>query len=106
MGNKCFSPPLNEVLEFLLMLNVALSALSTIIQVEEKSLGQYCLVIQFLKAVFNQGPALPKTEVTWDVDLVFRYLKSLATEIDHVASAFGRAAREIHLFVRCYEHVT
>ena len=84
-GNKCFfaASKWGARIQFQLFkqglsystLNVVRSALSTIIQVGDKPVWQHYLVIRFLKAVFNQRLALPKTEVTWDVDLLLKYLK-------------------------------
>lgn len=83
-----FQPSLNAVLEFLLTLfrkglsyntiNVARSALSTIIKIGDRPVGQHAVVIRFFKSVFRQRPTLPKTTVTWDVDKVLQYLYSLS----------------------------
>jgi hypothetical protein len=73
---SAFSPSVNTVLEFLLemfhtgkdgdglsysTINTVRSALSTIIRIDNKPIGQHALVTRFLKAAFNERPALPKT---------------------------------------------
>ncbi len=84
-----FQPTINEVLEYLLdgfksgnysysTINSHRSALSSIIQLEGKPAGQHPLVVKFVKACFNKRPQLSKVSVTWDVDLVLRYLKTLS----------------------------
>lgn len=58
-------------------LGTARSALSTIATVNLVPAGQHPLVKRFMKAVYNLRPVFPKTTVTWDVDVVLRYLKTL-----------------------------
>ncbi len=88
-GVAVFQPTINEVLEYLLegfnscnysysTINSHRSALSSIIQLEGKPAGQHPLVVKFVKACFNKRPQLSKVSVTWDVDLVLRYVKSLS----------------------------
>ena len=48
------------------------------IRIDNRPVGQHCLVIRFLRSVFAQRPALPKTGVTWDTEVVLHYLKSLS----------------------------
>jgi hypothetical protein len=82
------SPSLNDTLSFLLSLfnqglgysaiNSARSALSTCATIDGQPVGQHPLVCRFLKSVFNQRPALPKYNVTWDTDVVLKYLKQLS----------------------------
>ena len=87
-------PPISEVLEFLLVLfktgvksksglgysaiNTARSALSTLVVVDGKPAGQHPLVCRFLKAVFNERPALPRYNTIWDVNVVLDYLVTLS----------------------------
>ena len=88
-----FSPPIATILEFLLQLfhgdnthpglsysalNTARSALSTIITIDHAPAGQHPLVKRFMRAVFNKRPALPRNTITWDVDIVLNYLKTLS----------------------------
>lgn len=84
-----FHPPITFVLEFLLKLfkdknlgysslNMARSALSTFIYINDLSVGQHSLVKRFLKSAFNKRPSLPRYNVTWDVTLVLNYLKTLS----------------------------
>lgn len=85
-------PSLNDVLEFLLhlfngsdnrggigysALNTARSALSSVITIDGHAVGSHPLVCRFMRSVFNQRPALPKYVITWDTDIMLRYLKSL-----------------------------
>ena len=84
---------MNDVLEFLLCLflgdtthpplgysgiNTARSALSAILTIDQVPVGQHPLVKRFMKAVFNNRPALPKHTVTWDIDIVLQYLRGLS----------------------------
>ena len=85
---------MNDILEFLLHLfenggknntglgysaiNTARSALSAIIQLDWKPAGQNYFVCKFMTAVFNQRPALPRTNVTWDTSVVLDLLKKWA----------------------------
>ena len=84
-----FHPLINDVLEFLLKLfkrfklgysslNMARSALSTFICINDIPVGQHPLVKRFMRSVFNKRPSLPKYNVTWDVTLVLNYLKTLS----------------------------
>lgn len=59
-------------------INTARSALSTFIIIEGFSVGNHPLIKRFVKGVFNLRPALPRNLVTWDTDLVLKYLASLA----------------------------
>jgi hypothetical protein len=88
-GVNVFDPTINQVLEYLLhcfrerdysysSINSHRSALSTIIQLNGKPAGQHPLVVRFVKACFNSRPQLSKLTVTWDVDIVLAYLKSLS----------------------------
>lgn len=87
-----FFPTINTVLCFLYSLYkngnkgnglgysaiaTARSAISTVANVDGAPAGQHQLVHKFMRAVFNNRPALPKLVVTWDVDLVLQYLKTL-----------------------------
>ena len=81
-------PTVGQVLHFLYALfqdglgysaiNTARSALSAWIDLEGVPAGQHCLVKRFVRAAFQQRPALPKNTVVWDVDLVLDYLKTLS----------------------------
>lgn len=84
-----FRPPVNVALDFLCKLfrvdglhysamNTARSALSTFVIIDGLPLGQHFLVKRFLKGVFNLRPALPRYNVTWDVNIVLDYLKTLS----------------------------
>ena len=59
-------------------LNTVRSALSSIIQINQVPIGQHRLVTRFLRAVFNERPALPRNTITWDVEVVISYLRSLS----------------------------
>ena len=58
-------------------LNTARSALSTLVTIDGMPIGQHPMIKRFMKATFNVRPALPKNIVTWDVDCVLNYLKTL-----------------------------
>ena len=58
-------------------LNTARSAIATFLWIDGKPAGEHPLVCRFMKGVFNIRPALPRYEVTWDVSVVFKYLKKL-----------------------------
>ena len=59
-------------------LNTVRSAVSSIIQVNQVPIGKHRLVTRFLSAVFNERPALPRNTITWDVEIVLNYLRSLS----------------------------
>ena len=59
-------------------INTARSALSTIVTIENTPAGQHDLVKRFMRAVFNNRPALPRNTSTWDVHIVLDYLKTLS----------------------------
>ena len=81
-------PSINQILEFLYQqyslgigysaLNTARSALSCFISINNVPVGQIPIICRFMKGVFNERPALPKYDVTWDVNIVLHYLKSLS----------------------------
>ncbi len=84
-----FDPKIGDVLDFLLQnfkghnysystLNSIRSALSTSINVDGKPVGQHPLVMRFMRACYNDKPALPKNSVTWDADIVLSYLRTLS----------------------------
>lgn len=82
------SPNLELVLEFLTHLydcgysysaiNSARSALSTVVIINDKPVGMHPFVIRLLKGIFNLRPSLPKTNVSWDPEIVLNYLKTLS----------------------------
>ena len=83
------SPSLGFVLEFLhdlfesrnlgySALNTARSALSSFIEIDGQPVGKHKLVQRFMRSAFLKKPSLPKTNVTWDVDIVLAYLRTLA----------------------------
>ena len=84
-----FETNVNNVLSFLTELyknglgysciNTARSALSSFLQLDsELSVGCHPLVRRFMKGVFTLRPALPRYNVTWDVNIVLKYFKSLS----------------------------
>ena len=85
---QVFAPILGNILQFLWelfqsglsysALNMARSALSSIITLDGVPAGQHMLVVKFMKSAFQQRPALPRNTVIWDVDIVLRYLRSLS----------------------------
>ena len=50
----------------------------TILALNHHSLTQNYFVCKFMTAVFNQRPALPRTNVTWDTSVVLDLLKKWA----------------------------
>ena len=77
------SPNLATVLDFLASLytsglgysamNTAQSALSTLIVMDNKPVGQNPWVIRLMKGVFNKRPSIPKTNVTWNPEILLNY---------------------------------
>ena len=59
-------------------INAARSALSSFIKIEGYPAGAHPTVIRLLRGVFNERPALPKTGVTWDVELLLNFLKTVS----------------------------
>ena len=59
-------------------MNTARSSLSTLIILDGKPAGEHPFIIRFLKGVFNIKPTLPKTNVTWDPQIVLDHLKTLS----------------------------
>lgn len=82
-----FQPPVNLLLEFLLIefkkgrkystMNILRSSISAIANIDGKPAGQNRLVSRFMKAVFQERPALPRYNITWDPDVVLEHIKSL-----------------------------
>ena len=82
------SPSVGQVIQFLTdlynkglgysALNTARSALSSVIEIEGKKVGEHPFVVRFLKGVFNLKPCIPKTNVSWDPQVVLDYLKTLS----------------------------
>lgn len=60
-------------------INTARSVLSSFIQLNNfVNIGSHPLVSRFMRGVFVLRPALPRYNVTWDVNIVLKYLKSLS----------------------------
>ena len=59
-------------------LNTARSALSNLIFLDGRPVGEHPTVVRFLKGAFNLKPSLPKTNVSWDPQIVLKYLKTLS----------------------------
>lgn len=83
-----FTPQVSEVLDFLTTLfdkglgysalNTARSSLSSIINIEGRPVGEHQIVVKFMKGVFNLRPSKPRTNYTWDPQIVLDYLKNLS----------------------------
>lgn len=84
-----FEADVNNVLSFLTVLyksglgcsciNTARSALSSFIQLNNfVNIGSHPLVRRFMRGVFVLRPSLPRYNVTWNVNIVLKYLKSLS----------------------------
>ena len=82
-------PPIYLILEFLhdlfenrnlgySALNTARSALSSFIEIDNCPVGKHKLVQRFMRSVYLKKPSLPKTSITWDVEVVLDYLKTLS----------------------------
>lgn len=82
------SPRVGDVLDYLTELfnaglsysaiNTARSSLSSVINVDNKPVGEHPYVVRFLKGIFNMRPSFPKNITTWDPDIVLQYLKTLS----------------------------
>ena len=87
-----FQPPVTALLDFLWgiykcsggsssygyrTMNVIRSAVSAVAHIDNKPAGQHPLVCRFLKAVFNEKPALPRYRSVWNPDVVLSYLREL-----------------------------
>jgi len=59
-------------------LNIARSALSTIITVDGMPIDSHPLVVRFLRGVFNLRPPVPRYKKVWDVAIVLRFLRTLS----------------------------
>ena len=58
--------------------NLARSAVSSFLAAEGfLGYGSHPIINRLLKGVFNVRPSLPKYQVTWDVDIVIKYLNNL-----------------------------
>ena len=58
-------------------INTIRSAISAVASIDGQPAGQHPLVRRFLKSVFQQRPALPRYNSTWDPNIVLDYLKTL-----------------------------
>ena len=58
-------------------MGVIRSAISSVATIGDLPAGQHRFVRQFMRAVFNEKPALPRYSATWDPDLVLSYLRGL-----------------------------
>ncbi len=82
-----YNPEVGDVLDYLFegfqsglsynTLNTMRSALSKIIRINNVPLGQDPYVCQFLRAVYQHRPALPRYNVTWSINRVLDFLRSL-----------------------------
>lgn len=83
-----FNPTIPQALDFLSSLyqnncgfdtiKNARSALSTIITpINNITFGKLPIVKRYIKGIFERRPTLPKNYVTWDVNILFTYLRSL-----------------------------
>ncbi|XP_069107780.1 uncharacterized protein [Argopecten irradians] len=59
-------------------INTARSALAAVFTLPGNvMIGTHPLICRFIKGVFQRKPAIPRYAVTWDVNIVLKYLKSL-----------------------------
>ena len=59
-------------------ISTARSALATFITIEGVPIGQHAVISRLVKGIFTARPALPKTTVVWDTEIVLSYLKRLS----------------------------
>ena len=76
---------------------------------DNKPVGQNPWVIRLMKGVFNKRPSIPKTNVTWNPEILLNYVKKLSpvksitfTELTHKLVALlwilvGQRAQGLHL---------
>jgi hypothetical protein len=80
-----FNPAITCVITFLTELyqkglgysgiNTAKSAISSIVYiVNNVQIGNHIMIKQFLKGVYNEKPALPRYNCTWDVSVVLKHI--------------------------------
>jgi hypothetical protein len=80
-----FNPAITCVITFLTELyqkglgysgiNTAKLAISSIVfNVNNVRIGNHIMIKQFLKGVYNEKPALPRNNCTWDVSVVLQYI--------------------------------
>ena len=82
------SPTIETVIKFLTnifktgvgysCLNTARSAVSSIVSIDGKPVGSHPLIVRLLKGMYNLRPSLPKTNVTWEPEILLLYLKTLS----------------------------
>ena len=91
-----FQPSVAYVLDFLAdyfqntgysALNTARSALSSFIFVNNLPVGKHALVVRFMKGAFNMKPSFPRYTVTWDVNIVLKFLKDMPS-LDTISLKF------------------
>lgn len=82
-------PTLAQTLDFLTLqfdsglgysaINTARSALASVITLADSDLclGQHPTTTRYLRGVFNNKPSLPRYTDTWDVSLVFNYIRNI-----------------------------
>ena len=56
-------------------INLARSAVATLLFGSKISVGMHPLVKNFVRGVFSRRPAFPRNTVTWDAYIVFNFLK-------------------------------
>lgn len=59
-------------------INTAKSAISNLAMIDNKPIGEHRLVKRYMKGIFNLKPSLPKTNVTWDPQIVLNHIKTLS----------------------------
>lgn len=82
------NPSLGEILTFLSRLhdeglsysaiNTAKSMLSSLFEiVQKRDIGKNVLIKRFMKGIFQLRPSFPKSNFTWDVKIVLKFLENL-----------------------------
>jgi len=55
-----------------------MSAISSVHKfIDNLPIGKHSVVVQFFKGLANLRPSQPRYSVTWDVEIVIKYLRSL-----------------------------
>ncbi len=82
-------------------INTAKSAVSSFLNVssEAPQLGNNPIVKRFMAGVFNQRPALPRYNVTWDVSVVLNYLRTQSPVRNLTLLALAQKLAMLFLFL-------
>jgi hypothetical protein len=77
-------------------INTARCALSSYFSLDNSvNISSNVLVKRFMKGVYTLRPALPRYNVTWDVNVVLKYLKGLSPLESVPTSSFSKTVNVI-----------